>query len=199
MPSLLVERLRLALGTAGGDALAGDADVDGQPLDPQPARVAAAVLVPVVLRDEPQLLLTTRTAHLRAHGGQVAFPGGRIDASDRTPVAAALREAHEEVGLDPARVEILGVADSWLTGTGYDVRPVVGALPADIALRPNPAEVADLFEVPLAHALDPANHELAETEWQGRMRRYYRIRWQDRLIWGATAGILVALARRVGA
>ena len=127
----------------------------------------------------------------------MAFPGGRIDPDDDGPVAAALREAQEEIGLAPANVDVLGVADPYLTGTGYSVLPVVGSVAPDLSYRPNPHEVADLFEVPLDYALDPRNHLLREAEWKGRLRRFYVIEWQDRMIWGATAGMLVNLAARL--
>lgn len=178
----------------GGDSGQGSlaADALHRPLVP------AAVLVPIVAADTPRLLLTTRTSTMRNHAGQVAFPGGRIDSSDDGPVAAALREAQEEVGLWPHSVEILGLSDPYRTGTGYEVRPVVGLVPPALDLRLNPDEVADAFEVPLDYALDPRNHLLREAEWMGRMRRYYVIEWNERVIWGATAGMLVNLSARLG-
>ena len=159
--------------------------------------VPGAVLVPILPTPRPELLLTTRSAHLTKHGGQVAFPGGRADRTDRDTVATALREAKEEVGLDPDSVEVLGVADPYRTITGFEVRPVVGLLPAEVRLHINQAEVADTFRVPLEYVLDPANHQLREMLWQGRLRRYYAIEWQGRNIWGATAGMLVNLAARM--
>lgn len=190
----VTEHVRRRLAAGGSVRLTGDSGfVSGSHAPPVPA----AVLVPIVLRPEPGLLLTMRTGHLRQHAGQVAFPGGRIDPDDDGPVAAALREAHEEIGLEAGAVEVLGLSDPYRTGTGYEVRPVVGAIPPDLALAPNPNEVADLFEVPLDHALDPRNHQLREAEWQGRRRRFYAIEWRDRLIWGATAGMLVNLSARL--
>ncbi|MFQ3666298.1 MAG: CoA pyrophosphatase [Sphingomonadaceae bacterium] len=204
MPSP-IERLRARLcDPAGPDSPVrvgprGDWDFGApEALPPATDPVPAAVLVPLVARPEPTLLLTLRTPHLRKHAGQVAFPGGRVDTADTDAVAAALREAQEEIGLEPSLVDILGLSDPYVTATGYHVTPVVGALPPDPTLVLNAEEVADVFEVPLAFALDPANHRLREAEWQGRLRRFYVIEWQGRAIWGATAGMLVALSRRLG-
>ncbi len=196
MPSLL-ERIRESLIAETLPVLSGDQDFGTYGTDPRPSYVPAAVLVPIVRRPQPGLLLTTRTATLRNHAGQVAFPGGRVDDTDDGPVAAALREAHEEIGLLPQHVEVLGLADRYTTGTGYAVDPVVGLIDADLPFLPNPFEVADLFEVPLEFALDPANHQLREAVWQGKLRRYYTIDWDGRMIWGATAGMLVNLSARL--
>ena len=157
----------------------------------------AAVLVAVTDRPNPGLILTQRRDDMRNHAGQVAFPGGRIDATDADAVAAALREAHEEIALAPDAVEIVGIADRYRTVTGFDVTPVVGVVAADTMLRANEAEVADIFEVPLDFVLEPANHLEASVEWQGRDRHYYEILWNDRRIWGATAAMLVNLSRRL--
>lgn len=194
----LVERLARALDSEspgaptlliGDDREAMAADVAG--LQP------AAVLVAVTDRAEPGLILTQRNDDMRRHPGQIAFPGGRIDPGDRDPVHAALREAQEEIALDPAAVRLVGIADRYRTLTGYDVTPVVGVIAPDLPLVANPAEVADLFEVPLAYLLDPANHLEASVEWQGRDRHYYEISWGERRIWGATAAMLVNLSRRL--
>lgn len=197
MPSPF-ERFEARLAEPGTAPIRGDWAIAGDWAEgPDPA-VPAAVLVPLLARPEPSLLLTERTAHLRNHAGQVAFPGGRVDPDDAGPVAAALREAEEEVGLAPDLVRVLGQADPYLTATGYLVTPVVGAIPPDPPLRLNSDEVADVFEVPLGFALDPANHQLREAEWRGRLRRFYVIEWQGRTIWGATAAMLVNLSARLG-
>jgi len=160
-------------------------------------RTPAAVLVAITDRSTPGLILTQRPDHMRKHAGQIAFPGGRVDPEDADVVAAALREAHEEIALDPALVQVFGTSDVYHTGTGYHITPVLATIPADLPLRPNEGEVADVFEVPLDFVLDPANQQHKSGEWQGIIRHYYEIQWQDRRIWGATAGMLVNLARRI--
>ena len=164
--------------------------------DIRPSR-PAAVLIPVVDRPEPTVLLTLRTASLSNHAGQIAFPGGRIDPEDATPLAAALREAEEEIGLDRALVEPLGYLDLYLTGTGYRVLPTVARVAPDFVLRLNPAEVDDAFEVPLAFVMGPENHQLHSREWRGMMRTYYAMPFGERYIWGVTAGILRNLYERL--
>jgi len=160
----------------------------------------AAVLVPIVDRgpEDPAgltVLLTLRAPHLKLHSGQVSFPGGRVDARDASPEAAALREAHEEIGLDARRVELLGRLPEYRTGTGYRITPVVGVVAAPFELKPHPGEVSEVFEVPLAVLLDPANHRLESREWRGRMRHFFVIAHERHYIWGATAGMLVNLYR----
>lgn len=162
----------------------------------QPIR-AAAVLVPVVDRPEPTVLLTLRTEHLSSHAGQIAFPGGRIDPGDVSPLAAALREAEEEIGLDRALVEPLGYSDLYMSGTGYRIVPAVARVSPDFRLTINPDEVADTFEVPLAFLMGPENHQLHSREWRGMMRTYYAMPFGDRYIWGVTAGILRNLYARL--
>lgn len=157
----------------------------------------AAVLVAITDRPEPGVILTQRTDTLRRHAGQVAFPGGRIDPEDADAAAAALREAEEEIALPRNAVELIGAADPYLTVTGYAVIPVIGVIAPDLDYHPNEAEVADVFEVPLAFALDPANQVQVSAEWQGRTRTYYEINWHDRRIWGATAAMMVNLSRRL--
>ena len=154
----------------------------------------AAVLVPIVLRDQPTVLLTQRTLHLSTHSGQVAFPGGRSDPEDADAAATALREAQEEVGLAPEAVEVLGSLSTYVTGTSFIVTPVVGLVRPDCVLRPNPYEVAEVFEVPLTFLLNPANHRHHVFEWQGVRREWLSMPYEDgvhtRFIWGATAGML---------
>lgn len=159
--------------------------------------VPAAVLVAVTDRAEPGLLLTLRQSHLRRHAGQIAFPGGRVDPDDESVIAAALREAQEEIGLDPAIVEVAGTSDVYRVGTGFAVTPVIGVVPPDLPLAPHEAEVAAVFETPLAFLLAPGNHALKSTIWEGRERRFHEINWEDRRIWGATAGMIVNLAFRL--
>jgi 8-oxo-dGTP pyrophosphatase MutT (NUDIX family) len=156
----------------------------------------AAVLVPVTDRPSPGVILTQRTETLRSHAGQIAFPGGRLDPGEDA-IAAALREADEEIALPPSVVTVVGEADRYRTVTGYTVTPVVGVVPPDLIFRPSEAEVASVFEVPLDFLLDTANHVEARSQWQGKERRYYEIMWDDRRIWGATAAMIVNLARRL--
>jgi len=157
----------------------------------------AAVLVPVVDRPSPTVILTLRPDTMRKHPGQVSFPGGRIDPHDEGPVAAALREAEEEIGLPPSEVELIGIADPYRTITGFEVIPVVGVVPPDLPLAPHPGEVAAMFEAPLDYLLDPANQKVREAMFRGARRTYYEILWEERRIWGATAAMIVNLSRRL--
>ena len=167
--------------------------VQEPPLGVKPP-VAASVLLGVVLRPTPTVLLTLRTTHLSTHSGQIALPGGRQDDEDADEVAAALREAHEEVGLDPTHVEVLGSLPVYVTGTGFKVTPVVALLDPAMRLIANPHEVAQVFEVPLAHVMNPANHCRHAVEWSGVRREWFSMPYEDtdqkRFIWGVTAGIL---------
>jgi 8-oxo-dGTP pyrophosphatase MutT (NUDIX family) len=165
--------------------------------EPGAGATPAAVLVPVVERPAPTMILTLRPETMRKHPGQISFPGGRIDPGDAGPVAAALREAEEEIGLSPAAVQVVGLADRYRTVTGFEVTPVVGVVPPDLPIRPQPGEVAAVFEAPLAYLLDPDNHRMREAEWRGRLRTYYEIQWGERRIWGATAAMIVNLSRRL--
>lgn len=157
----------------------------------------AAVLVGIVLHDQPTVLLTQRTEKLAKHAGQIAFPGGKIDDTDASPVAAALREAVEEIGLAAAFVEPLGFLDGYRTGTGFHIHPVVAFIRPGFTLDLNADEVADAFEVPLAFVMDAANHHRHTRPWRGRERSYYAIPYGERYIWGVTAGILKNMHERL--
>jgi 8-oxo-dGTP pyrophosphatase MutT (NUDIX family) len=187
----LADRLRSALSAAPAEPL-----LPGDDFSAQQALVQAAVLVAITDRPEPGLILTLRHADMRTHAGQVAFPGGRIDDGEDAQ-AAALREAWEELGLDPRQVEPIAALDPYRTVTGYAVTAVVGVVPPDLPLSPHEREVADWFEAPLAFVLDPANQQRHSALFEGRMRHYYRIDWNGRNIWGATAAMLVNLSRRL--
>lgn len=159
----------------------------------------AAVLVPLVPRQEElAVLLTRRTDHLHHHPGQISFPGGRVEETDVSAVMTALRETEEEIGLDPERVELLGELPDYCTGTGFRVTPVVGLVHPPFDLKLDDFEVAEVFEVPLTHFLDPQNHQRHRMEYQGRMREYWAMPYGEYFIWGATAGILLSLYRFLG-
>ena len=184
----LTERLRTAL--RKGHETDPRLHVEDDPRLPENATLApAAVLIPVTNRPRPGLILTQRTAHLRKHAGQVAFPGGRVD--------AALREAEEEIALPRAQVEVIGTSDRYRTFTGFDITPVLAVIPPDLPLVPHAHEVADWFEMPLDYALDPKNQVRRSIEFQGAQRPYFEIMWEDRRIWGVTAAILVNLGKRL--
>lgn len=198
----IVERLRAA--AAARDAAVeaeaepprrGDDDLNPG-MRPQRATLTpAAVLVPIVLhRGGPTVLLTQRTDHLRDHAGQVSFPGGRIDPGDRDAVDAALRETEEEVGLPRNQVEVIAPLDPYITRTGFRVTPVVGLVTPPVDPKPDPFEVAEVFETPLAFLLDRRNHERHSREYEGRTRHFYAMPYGPYYIWGATAGMLVNLA-----
>lgn len=159
---------------------------------------AASVLVPIVMREaEATVLFTRRTAHLKNHSGQISFPGGRAEPEDPSPEHTALRETFEEIGLAAERVELLGRLGDYHTRTGYRITPVVGLVTPPFELSPDGHEVDEVFEVPLAFLLDPANHQRHSREFQGETRHFFVISWRDYYIWGATAGMLVNLQRRL--
>jgi 8-oxo-dGTP pyrophosphatase MutT (NUDIX family) len=161
---------------------------------------AAAVLIAVTDRPQsegrPGVLITHRPETMRSHAGQAAFPGGKLDPGEDA-VTAALREAHEELGIDPRHVRVIGTSDPFRTRTGYDITPVLAVIPPDLPITPNPHEVADWFEPPLAYVLDPANRSPRTVEWEGAQRTYFEIVWQGHRIWGVTAAIIGNLSRRM--
>jgi 8-oxo-dGTP pyrophosphatase MutT (NUDIX family) len=157
----------------------------------------AAVLVPIVERAEPTILLTQRTAHLKDHAGQISFPGGKIDPGDKSPAAAALREAEEEIALERRFVQPIGYLDIHMTTRGYRIVPTLARVAPDFRLRLNPDEVDDAFEVPLAFLMAPENHKLDSRDWNGLTRTFYAMPFGERYIWGATAGILRNLYERI--
>ena len=159
----------------------------------------AAVLVPVIDRAEPTVLLTLRTPDLASHAGQVAFPGGKIDPDDESPVAAALREAKEETGLAPGLIEPIGYLDLYLTFSGFRILPTVARVKPEFTLTLNPREVSETFEVPLEFLMTPDNHQRKKRDWNGLERDYYAMPFENRYIWGITAGILRNLYERVWA
>jgi 8-oxo-dGTP pyrophosphatase MutT (NUDIX family) len=188
-----LQKLRACLASKPGEALPVHEDgLGGEALTP------AAVLVPIVLHPEaPTLLLTQRTAHLRDHASQISFPGGRIEPEDASVIHAALRETQEEVGLAANYIEVIGYLPEYRTSTGFSVTPVVAFVTPPFPLLPDPFEVAEVFEVPLAFLLDPANHQQHEIHWRGRLRQYYAMPYGDYFIWGATAGMIMSLFRRM--
>lgn len=196
-PDLIRARLAADPSRAPAEAIAAPArSDDAADLVDRPL-VAAAVLVPIVHGGRPGILLTKRTTHLSAHAGQVAFPGGRIDPGDASPEAAALREAREEIGLEPARAELLGRLPDYATGTGFRISPVLALLHEPLDLARNPDEVEAIFTLDLATLLDPAAPERRQAEFRGRLREFWVWPHPEHYIWGATAAILVHLAHRL--
>lgn len=172
----------------------GDADLNPGMRPMRDVLTPAAVLVPLVTHDNHiSMLLTQRTDHLHDHAGQISFPGGRVEESDRSVEHTALRETEEEVGLPASHIEVIGRLDRYITRTGFDVTPVVGFVRPPYPVEPDPFEVADVFEVPLSFLLDRRNHQRHSRVFQGKERFYYAMPYEDRFIWGATAGMLVNL------
>lgn len=178
-----------------------DADLNGG----MPARASdalalrdAAVMVPLLLHDgPPRLLLTERAAHLPRHPGEIAFPGGRVDPTGETLPEAAVRELEEEVGIGGDHVDLVGRFDGYETVTGFHVTPFVGVVKPGYTLRPDPGEVADVFEAPFDFLMNPVNHQRHSREWRGLRRHFYAMPWEGRYIWGATAGMLKSLYDRL--
>ncbi len=157
----------------------------------------AAVLVPIIDAPEPRVLLTVRREDMRSHAGQVAFPGGRLDPEDAGPIEGALREAWEEIGLPPDRVDVIGASRAYATGSGYLITPVVGVIPEGLELIPHEAEVARVFEVPLDHLVTERNHVRRSAVYNDIERHFFEIDWPHEYIWGVTAGLIVNLAPRL--
>lgn len=188
----LEERLRAAIDAPSPEEPAQD-DMDRHE---KRSGTAAAVLVPIIPRISPTLLLTVRAGDMRTHPGQVAFPGGRIDPGE-SAVEAAMREAEEELGIPEAAIRILGSIDAYWTGSDFRVTPIVALVQPDLDLRPQPSEVEEWFEAPLDRLVDPAHHHRGSIEWKGRSRHYWQIDFEGRNIWGATAGMIVNLSKRL--
>jgi 8-oxo-dGTP pyrophosphatase MutT (NUDIX family) len=190
--------LRAALSRPAGPSSDFDLNPDLRPVADKALR-PAAVLIPIWLRPEgAALILTKRSSHLKHHPGQIAFPGGKVDPTDAGPQAAALREAQEEIGLDPSRVQIIGSLPVHETVTGFAMTPFVGLLRGDFTPVPEAGEVEEVFTVPLSHVLSPENFAIEQRRWMGVSRRYYTVPYGPYYIWGATARILRGLAERVG-
>ena len=182
--------------------LIGNGDFDLNPhmaaeLDLEKPLRPAAVLVPIILREQLTVLLTERSAHLPNHAGQVAFPGGKIEKHDPDPLGAALRESEEEIGLDRSFVEPFGYLDNYRTGTGFHVTPIVGLVKPEFTLKLDPSEVESSFEVPLEFLMSSGNHQQQTKELRGRKRVYYAMPYRERYIWGATAGMIKNLHDRI--
>jgi len=176
----------------------GDFNLDPAHRPPRPtALVPAAVLLPIIAREQPAVLFTERSPNLARHAGQVSFPGGRVHDDDVSLVQTALRETQEETGIDPSFVTVAGFLDAYETGTGFAILPVVGLLSEGFVLAPDTSEVAEVFEVPLSFLLNPANRRMDQTEWMGRMRTFYSFRYNGHYIWGATAAMLVNFGERL--
>ncbi|KPF88668.1 NUDIX hydrolase [Rhodopseudomonas sp. AAP120] len=189
-PALTDASIIPATGDAGTDRML-RLIADERPIRP------AAVLIPVIEHAEPTVLLTMRAAHLNDHAGQISFPGGKIDATDNSPLDAALREAEEEIGLDRSYVEPIGYLDVYGTGFGFRILPTVARVRPGFELTINKGEVDDAFEVPLSFLMNPGNHQLHSKEFRGAQRSYYAMPFAERYIWGATAGILRVLYERI--
>ena len=193
-------RLRAAACDPGDGAAGESSDFDLNPeFRPQGIKLrTAGVLVPVIDTPRgPELILTKRSSALKHHPGQIAFPGGKVDPGDDGPVGAALREAHEEIGLDPANVEVLGTLPAHETVTSFNVTPVLARVRAEFTEVPEPGEVEEVFRVPFAHVCDPTRYQIQSRRWQGRSRSFFVVPYGPYYIWGATARMLRVLAERL--
>ncbi|HVK55343.1 MAG TPA: CoA pyrophosphatase [Burkholderiales bacterium] len=190
-PSLISQRLEAWL----KQAQASGGDLEGREVNSAQRKLTpAAVLVPIIRRESDlTVLFTERAGHLTDHAGQISFPGGRVEPHDPTVEETALRETEEEIGLNRSYVTLLGRLPEYVTGTGFRVTPVVGWIEPGFSLVPDPFEVAEIFEAPLAFFMNPVNHQEKSMFWEGRERRYYAMPYQSRYIWGATAGMLRSL------
>jgi len=193
----LRDRLERALHRGNHRDMGGHLSDESDIITDQEALKEAAVLIAITNRADPGIILVQRPQYMRNHPGQIALPGGKIDPEDRDAETAALREAHEEVALEPSAVDVIGPVDRYTSGSGYNIQPILSVIAPDLPLKRDPVEVEDWFEAPLDFVLDPANAVQHEAQWNGRTRQYYEILWQDRRIWGITAGILVNLSRRL--
>ncbi len=179
----------------GRDAQAGRSDFDLNPelarLEGAEQRYPAAVLVPIIEREnEARVLFTQRAEHLSSHAGQISFPGGKMDPHDANIAETALREAREEIGLDPRYVDKIGFLDDYATSSGYHISPLVAVIRDGYSIAPDNNEVADIFDVPLSFLMDSSNHKLLTRQWRGVKRQFYAMAYEERFIWGATAGML---------
>jgi 8-oxo-dGTP pyrophosphatase MutT (NUDIX family) len=180
------------------DAQRSDRDLNPDWVAPDMELRPAAVLAPIIMRPSGwTMLFTERSVETPAHPGQISFPGGRVQASDESPLDTALRETEEEIGLARSRIAAVGAFDRYETGTGFRITPVVGLIEPGFTLTLDPREVASVFEAPLSFLFDPANHERRETEWRGQLRAYYAMPYEGHFIWGATAGMVRALYQRL--